>query len=80
MKDYAPETGIPLDPTFGTHKLNCKLCQRFDPERPASASLLCLEGSVLWKRENQVKEKRAPIIRDEYRRSKEEVKAATRYK
>ena len=74
MKNYIPETGVPVDGSFVEHKRNCRRCAS------GKLSELCLEGSVLWKRENAVKRetKRAPD--GEYHTTKAHAKELMRYK
>lgn len=51
MKIYNAENGVSLDPNFLEHRKTCDSCQRIGPST-GTLSLLCLEGSVLWKADN----------------------------
>lgn len=79
-KIYTAEKGVLLDGNFLTHAAHCKDCQRFEEAKPASIALMCLEGSVLWKRENAVHVERATQERGPNFASKADVKRAMRYK
>lgn len=79
-KVYRAESGIALDSTFAHHSTSCEECQRFDAKKPATIALMCLEGSVLWKRENGVTIKREQEERSQSWASKADVKRAMRYK
>jgi len=78
VKDYGIR-GVPLDPDFLTHQGACERCRAFDG-LPASAANLCLEGSVLWKRENIAAPPPDPLPSDENRATKQQLRAVTRYK
>ena len=80
MKKYEAEHGVPLDANWRTHSTDCAECKRFDADKPATIGLMCLEGAVLWKRENAVGPKRQTVDRPDNWASKSEVKAAMRYK
>lgn len=79
-KIYNSALGIAIDDCFANHVYSCATCKQFDAAKPATVALLCLEGSVLWKRENGVKvtpereEKKSTVV------SKAEVKKVARYK
>jgi hypothetical protein len=79
-KSYHAEKGVAIDDTFAHHLHNCARCRQFDAAKPATVALLCLEGAVLWKRENGVKvtpereQKKETIV------SKVEAQKAMRYK
>lgn len=79
-KVYRAESGVLLDSTFAHHSTSCKECQRFDADKPSTIALMCLEGSVLWKRENGVTVKREQEERPRNWASKADVKKAMRYK
>ena len=79
VKDYGPK-GVPLDPTFADHLAYCPTCREFNPLKPTTATRLCLEGSILWKRENIVAPKEIPAPINEFRVTKKEAEAAMRYK
>lgn len=81
MKAYHTNHGIPLDANFVSHTALCEQCRAFDPERPQTAVSLCLEGSVLWKRENAVAAPKAPRIQPSGTTvSRDEARRAMRYK
>lgn len=83
MKSFvinAGGTGVPLDASFAEHREACEQCREFSPEQPGSAACLCLEGSVLWKRENVRKPAKLPEPRDDFHVSKAAVKRAMRYR
>lgn len=82
MKSYHPEKGVPLDGDFLTHSAKCDRCKLFDAERPATMSLMCLEGSILWKREHGVAAPKVSHItgNPDHRASKEELRKAMKYK
>lgn len=79
-KQYFPERGVLLDSSFAFHAQSCESCKRFNAERPETAALLCLEGSVLWKREKAEPAKRKEEWRPPTFVSKAEVKAKMKYK
>jgi hypothetical protein len=78
-KLYHPAHGVAIDDTWATHVHRCDACRQFDATKPGTLALLCLEGSVLWKRENQDKSK-PKKERDESYASPKAIKAAMRYK
>jgi hypothetical protein len=47
-----------MAPDFKTHLTMCEKCRRYNPERPATMSLLCLEGSILLKAQHSSNGKR----------------------
>ena len=53
-KIYNASNGIALDDCLANHILHCKQCQQFDKDKPATLARCCLEGSILWKRENVI--------------------------
>ncbi len=79
LKDYGPK-GVALDPTFADHLAYCPTCREFNPLKAATATRLCLEGSILWKRENIVAPKEIPAPKNEFLVTKKEAEAAMRYK
>lgn len=80
-KDYDPKNGVTMDASFADHvTLGCEQCKRFDPNKPATLSLMCLEGSILWKRENGVSVKPQHVEKDSTHCSKEELRRAMHYK
>lgn len=79
-KLYHAERGVLLDGDFNLHANNCASCAQFNAEKPATAALLCLEGSVLWKRKNHEPQPRKKEFKPETVRSSKEVKAAMKYK
>lgn len=81
LKAFLPARGgVPLDADWTTHVAQCKRCALFDATKPATAVNLCLEGSVLYKRDNEVRVRRAPEDRGEHYATKAEVKRAMRYR
>lgn len=81
MKPFKPEEGgVLMDANFKTHVALCELCQRFDEEIPSTAAQMCLEGSVLWKREHPSEAKRGRLERPSTWRSMDEIMAVTKYK
>ena len=51
-RTYIPARGFPIDATnFQRHQQTCKACAGFNSDNPASLSVLCLDGAVLWKEE-----------------------------
>lgn len=52
--------GITMHAGFATHIRDCEQCRAADLATPRALADLCLEGSVLWKRENVVQEQKAP--------------------
>ena len=79
-KPYDAQHGIMLDGSFALHCTGCEECRRFDAEKPATVALLCLEGSVLWKKENHEPTPRVAQHRPETVVSKEAAKRAMKYK
>lgn len=78
-KTFDPNAGVALDGSWDSHRLLCERCAQFDAARPATAAAMCLEGAVLYKRDNVVTT-RQRIERDEHHGTKAQVKAAMRYK
>lgn len=88
MKQYNLNTsnggkvGVPIDANLSHHKLGCEQCKR-TPADIVSASdlaLLCLEGSILWKRENEVKMRAAADPEKKRRLKPDEVRSLMKYK
>lgn len=79
-RPYHAERGMPLDGSFAIHAPLCDKCQKFDPDKPATIALMCLEGVVLWKAANREVVARKPNWKPDTVRSKKEVKAAMKYK
>ena len=74
--------GFALDSDFLTHQGQCSACGQYQPERPATLALTCLEGSILLKRElaAQVTRERPPgPPKDPHKVSKAEAKKLMRY-
>ena len=63
-KKFVPEKGVLLDANFLSHVINCDQCKRYEADKPATLALQCLEGSVLWKRENAVGGGRVDSLRE----------------
>lgn len=84
MKDYHVARGIPLDAGFAEHAESCERCRQFDPVKPETGASLCLEGSVLWKRENERRPRHKPAGSTSdmfgFKVSKNEAKRLTRHK
>lgn len=72
--------GVPMDANFISHTANCANCKQFDAAAPATFALLCLEGSVLWKRENTDAPKREPLARGQFETTTKHAKELMRYK
>jgi hypothetical protein len=75
MKIYGPK-GVAMDADFLSHTSCCERC------RTAQSNLgaLCLEGSILWKRDNERRIAPEAVAKDEHIASKERARAAMRYK
>ncbi len=80
MKDYDVYNGIPLDHTFAQHILTCSDCVKVNSANSATLRHLCLEGAVLWKRENQEKRKTGEKIVDDHIVKKSEMWRHMKYK
>ena len=62
-KNYdAQRGGVPSDPDFATHLLNCARCRAYDDTKPATAAALCLEGARLFKRDENGKYRAARAV------------------
>lgn len=79
-KIFTAERGVALDPYFGMHIHDCEQCSRYKPSEPATLALLCLEGSVLWKRENKAEVEKKAEYQNPNQTSKAEAKKLMRYK
>lgn len=79
-KVYNSSTGITLDANFLTHVANCEQCKRFDEKKPGTLALMCLEGTVLWKRENGVTIAPEKPPKGDHWVSKQEAKRQMKYK
>lgn len=80
MKQFDAGRGVQLDQNFLTHSASCDRCRMFDESRPATAAHMCLEGSVLWKRDNLTTTPKPKVERSEHYASKTQVKRLMRYK
>lgn len=76
MKDWISGYGVPMDANFNTHRASCELCKAAED----NLASLCLEGSILWKRENAVQPKKEPTRRSEFWCSKAQMKSLMRHK
>lgn len=75
--------GFLLDRTFFDHMRECPSCQRFSSDKPETAIHLCLDGAVLWKKENHKPRKRPPAMADgktEFKGTPDMLERITRYK
>jgi len=79
-KPFHVETGVLLDESWWYHRQVCERCKSFDAERPATAANMCLEGAVLFKRDNTVRVKRPEPERDDNFATKAQMKALMRYR
>lgn len=79
-KVYHAERGVAIDDCWANHVHHCVPCRQFDATKPATVALLCLEGAVLWKRENGVKVTPERAEKQETIKSPAEVRRAMRYK
>ena len=80
IKEYDYSRGVLMDGTWDSHKAQCERCGRFDSATPATAAEMCLEGAVLYKRDNVARPQSGRGKRDEHFASKAQMKAVTRYK
>lgn len=77
---YEASKGFPIMAVnFSHHLTACDRCRQFDPKKPATAALLCLDGAVLWKAEHP-REKAEPRFRPSTWASKKTVRKVMRYK
>ena len=74
MKMFYAEFGLPLDASFDIHRGKCSRCSAGDIKE------FCLEGAVLWKKENVVKPVKAEAEKDPHRTSVAKAKSLMRYK
>ncbi len=72
--------GIQIDADWLSHRAGCEDCRQFDESKPATAAVMCLEGAVLYKRDNKPTERRERVEKPDTYASKAQVKAAMRYK
>ena len=79
-KLFDANRGLQLDKDFTEHARDCRGCKQFDPKKPATSVHLCLEGAVLWKRDNVKAPKRPRVERGEFFATKSEMKRVTRYR
>lgn len=79
LKPYTAARGLQMDAYFTTHAVGCPQCCRFNENKPATAALMCLEGSVLYKRDNAVV-KREHVEKPDTFATKAEMKRATKYR
>lgn len=79
LKQYSAARGIQMDATWFSHAASCSQCRRFNESKPATAALMCLEGSVLYKRDNAVVKREHAEKPDNYA-TKAQMKAATKYR
>lgn len=74
--------GLMMDANFTTHRATCNQWREYVESEPATLGCLCLEGSVLLKRDTAASRprsmERAP--RDEHLVSKDELKRRMVYK
>jgi len=78
---YVPTRGFQIEgQTFAQHQRSCPRCGRFDEEKPATLALLCLDGSVLWKKDNTVATERDSRPLSPYHAPAKEVRKLMRYK
>lgn len=80
LKVFTAERGIMLDHNWAEHAAVCEQCKRFDAKKPDTAGLMCLEGAVLYKRDNQTRPVTPTPPRTDNYASKAQMKAAMRYK
>ncbi len=80
MKDFQATRGVQMDDNWESHRRDCERCRAFDASKPATAAAMCLEGAVLYKRDNQTRPKAVEAPRDEHYATKAQVKSAMRYK
>lgn len=79
QKQFRAGLGFMLDGTWGSHAAGCERCRQFDSAKPATAVLMCLEGAILFKRDNAVT-KREHVEKPDNYASKAEMRRATKYR
>ena len=75
--------GFLLNKHFIEHMRECQSCQRFFPDKPETAVHLCLDGSILWKKDNTKRRKKGIDMADgktEFRTTRDMLSEITRYK
>lgn len=80
LKKFEATRGLALDGDWKAHLATCERCRQFDPQRPATAAVMCLEGAVLYKRDNPSTKPRQRAERSDTYATKEQVKRAMRYR
>jgi hypothetical protein len=80
MKVFSAARGIQLDHNWEQHAAVCEACGQFDAKKPATAAAMCLEGAVLYKRDNIEKPQTPKPERTDNYATKAQMKAAMRYK
>lgn len=81
LKVFDANRGLQLDATFESHVANgCERCRQFDATKPATAALMCLEGAVIYKRDNVTRPRSVTADRPDNFATKAQMKAAIRYK
>lgn len=79
-KPFEVHTGVRLDESWWYHSQVCERCAKFDEKKPATAVEMCLEGAILFKRDNAKAQPKPETQRDEHYATKAQVKAAMRYR
>lgn len=79
LKKFDANRGLQLDGDWPSHRSQCARCTQFDPAKPATAGVMCLEGAVLYKRDN-VERPRTVRAPNPGRVSKAHLKNIMRYK
>lgn len=81
LKEFDTNRGLQLDANFESHVSGgCERCRQFDATKPATAALMCLEGAVIYKRDNVVRGRSTAATRPSTFASKAEVKRLMKYK
>ena len=78
-KTYDVFNGVALDPDWLQHVATCEACRGFDCAKPATMANMCLEGSILWKRENILVKPKLPDL-ETTKVSRAKAKLLMRYK
>lgn len=74
-------SGFPLDgASFAQHAVACADRGRFDAAKPATLALLCLDGAVLWKKDNAQPVKRETKEHSSYHTSASAARKLMQYK